>query len=82
MILPIVVTVGVLSFFAIYGDLIIARVLLKSSDKLTVMVGLLLFQTDRFDQELGIITAGVVMAALHNTCLINPRIEILKLFTL
>ncbi len=64
MILPIVVTVGVLSFFAIYGDFIIARVLLKSSDKLTVMVGLLLFQTDRFDQDWGIITAGAVMAAL------------------
>lgn len=64
MIIPIVVTVGVLSFFAIYGDFIIARVLLKSSDKLTVMVGLLLFQTDRFDQDWGIITAGAVMAAL------------------
>lgn len=64
MILPIVVTVAVLSFFAIYGDFIIARVLLKSSDKLTVMVGLLLFQTDRFDQDWGIITAGAVMAAL------------------
>ena len=64
MIRPMVVTVAVLSFFAIYGDFIIARVLLKSSDKLTVMVGLLLFQTDRFDQDWGIITAGAVMAAL------------------
>lgn len=64
MIRPMVVTVAVLSFFAIYGDFIIARVLLKSSDQLTVMVGLLLFQTDRFDQDWGIITAGAVMAAL------------------
>jgi arabinogalactan oligomer/maltooligosaccharide transport system permease protein len=64
MIRPIVITVGVLSFFGIYGDFIIARVLLKSSDQLTVMVGLMLFQTSRFDQDWGIITAGAVMAAL------------------
>ena len=64
MIRPIVITIAVLSFFAIYGDFIIARVLLKSSDQLTVMVGLMLFQTSRFDQDWGIITAGAVMAAL------------------
>jgi arabinogalactan oligomer/maltooligosaccharide transport system permease protein len=28
------------------------------------MVGLMLFQTSRFDQDWGIITAGAVMAAL------------------
>lgn len=64
MIRPIVITIAVLSFFGIYGDFIIARVLLKSSDQLTVMVGLMLFQTSRFDQDWGIITAGAVMAAL------------------
>lgn len=64
MIRPMVITVAVLSFFAIYGDFIIARVLLQSSDQLTVMVGLMLFQTTRFDQDWGIITAGAVMAAL------------------
>jgi len=64
MIRPIVITIAVLSFFAIYGDFIIARVLLKNTDKLTVMVGLMLFQTSRFDQDWGIITAGAVMAAL------------------
>ena len=61
---PIVITVGILSFIAAYGDFIIARILLKSSEKLTVMVGLMLFRTDRFDQDFGIITAGAVMAAL------------------
>lgn len=64
MIRPIVITIAVLSFFAIYGDFIIARVLLKNTDKLTVMVGLMLFQTSRFDQDWGIITAGAVMTAL------------------
>lgn len=61
---PIVITIGVLTFIAAYGDFIIARVLLKSSDQLTVMVGMLLFQTDRFDRDFGIITAGAVIAAI------------------
>ena len=61
---PIVITIGVLTFIAAYGDFVIARVLLKSSDKLTVMVGLMLFQTDRFDQDFGMITAGAVLAAI------------------
>lgn len=64
MITPIIITVGVLSFIASYGDFIIARLLLKSSDKLTVMVGLMLFQTDRFNQDFGMITAGAVLAAV------------------
>lgn len=61
---PIVITIGVLTFIATYGDFIIARVLLKSSEQLTVMVGLLLFQTDRFDRDFGMITAGAVLAAI------------------
>ncbi len=61
---PIVITIGVLTFIAAYGDFVIARVLLKSSDNLTVMVGLQLFQTDRFDQDFGMITAGAVLAAI------------------
>lgn len=61
---PIVITIGVLTFIASYGDFVIARVMLKSSEKLTVMVGLILFQTDRFDQDFGMITAGAVLAAI------------------
>jgi ABC-type maltose transport system permease subunit len=72
MITPIIITVGVLSFIAAYGDFIIARVILKSADQLTVMVGLLLFQTDRFDQDFGVITAGAVMAALPIILLYIP----------
>jgi arabinogalactan oligomer/maltooligosaccharide transport system permease protein len=64
MITPIVITVGVLSFIVSYGDFVIARILLKSSDQLTVMVGLMLFRTDRFDQDFGMITAGAVLAAI------------------
>jgi len=64
MIRPIVITVAVLSFIATYGDFVIARILLRSSENLTVMVGLMLFRTDRFDQDFGMITAGAVLAAI------------------
>ena len=39
-----------------YGDFVIARVLLRSTEKPIVMVGLLLFQTLRFEQDRGVIT--------------------------
>ena len=69
---PIIVTVAVLQFFAVYGDFVIARVLLRSTDQLTVMTGLLLFQTDRFDQDWGVITAGAVLATLPVLLLYIP----------
>jgi arabinogalactan oligomer/maltooligosaccharide transport system permease protein len=69
---PIVVTVAVLQTFAVYGDFVIARVLLRSTDTLTVLVGLLLFQTDRFDQDWGLITAGAVLASLPVLLLYVP----------
>lgn len=71
-ILPIVVTVAVLQFFVVYGDFVIARVMLRSTENLTVMVGLLLFQTQRFEQDWGIITAGAVMASLPVLLLYIP----------
>lgn len=61
---PIIVTVSVLQFFVVYGDFVIARVVLKSTDNLTVMVGLQLFQTSRFEQDWGIIAAGAVLATV------------------
>lgn len=72
MITPIIITVGVLTFIATYGDFVIARILLKSSDRLTVMVGLMLFQTDRFDRDFGMITAGAVIAAIPIIAIYMP----------
>ncbi len=69
---PIIVTVAVLQFFAVYGDFVIARVMLRSTDNLTVIVGLLLFQTQRFEQDWGIITAGAVLASLRVLLLYIP----------
>jgi ABC-type maltose transport system permease subunit len=72
LILPIIATVSVLQFFAIYGDFIFARIMLRSTDKLTVMNGLLLFQTERFDVDWGIVTAGAVLATLPVLLLYVP----------
>lgn len=72
MITPILITVGLLAFIGSYGDFIIARVLLKSADKLTVMVGLFLFRSDRFDVDFGKITAGAVLAMLPVILLYFP----------
>lgn len=61
---PILVTIGVLTFMAIYGDFILPRVILQSTDKLTIMVGLYFFQSADYAQNWGIFTAGAVVAAL------------------
>jgi ABC-type maltose transport system permease subunit len=61
---PILVTVGVLTFMGIYGDFILPRVLLRSSEKLTIMVGLYLFQSADYAQNWGVFTAGAVIAAV------------------
>lgn len=62
--IPILVTIGVLTFFAIYGDFVLPRVILQSLDKLPIMVGLYLFQSADYAQNWGIFTAGAVVAAL------------------
>ncbi len=61
---PILVTIGVLTFMAIYGDFVLPRVLLQSADKLPMMVGLYLFQSADYAKNWGVFTAGAVVAAL------------------
>lgn len=61
---PILVTIGILTFMGTYGDFVLPRVLLQSADKLTIMVGLFMFQSADYAQNWGIFTAGAVIAAL------------------
>jgi len=61
---PMVITVGILAFMSTYGDFIIANLLLKGNDKVTVMVGIYMFTQQRFDTNWGIVTAGTVLAAI------------------
>lgn len=61
---PILIVIGLLSFIGIYGDFILARILLNDVDKYTVMVGLQIFTSGQFDQKWGIFAAGALISAL------------------
>jgi arabinogalactan oligomer / maltooligosaccharide transport system permease protein len=61
---PILIVVGILTFIGTYGDFILARIMLKSTENYTVMVGLYLFTTQQFAQNWGPFAAGAIMAAL------------------
>lgn len=61
---PVIVVVGLLTFIGIYSDFILARILLKSTDNFTVMLGLYIFQANQFSQRWGEFTAGALMAAI------------------
>jgi ABC-type maltose transport system permease subunit len=61
---PILVVIGILSFIGTYGDFILARVLLKSTEQYTLMVGLQIFTSGQFSQNWGEFTAGALLGAL------------------
>ena len=61
---PILVVIGILSFIGTYGDFILARVLLKSTEQYTLMVGLQIFTSGQFAQKWGEFTAGALIGAL------------------
>ncbi|MGA7730645.1 MAG: sugar ABC transporter permease [Chloroflexia bacterium] len=60
---PILAVIGILTFISIYGEFLIARVVLKGTENYTLMVGLFLFNNGRA-QEWGIITAASLVGAL------------------
>lgn len=61
---PILIVIGILSFIGTYGDFLLARVLLKSTEQYTVMVGLQIFTSGQFSQRWGQFTAGALIATL------------------
>jgi len=61
---PILVVIGILSFIGIYGDFILARILLNDVNKYTLMVGLQIFTSGQFDQKWGVFAAGALLGAL------------------
>jgi ABC-type maltose transport system permease subunit len=61
---PMVITIAILAFMSTYGDFVIANLLLKGNDKVTVMVGIYQFTQQHFDTNWGIVTAGTVLAAI------------------
>jgi arabinogalactan oligomer/maltooligosaccharide transport system permease protein len=61
---PILVVIGILNYINIYGEFVLARVLLKSNEQYTLMVGLQIFAGAQFDQRWGMFAAGALIGAL------------------
>jgi len=61
---PVVIVVGLLTFISVYGEFLLARVLLKSTESFTVMVGLYQMQSQQFATNWGLFCAGAVIAAV------------------
>jgi arabinogalactan oligomer/maltooligosaccharide transport system permease protein len=61
---PILVVIGILSFIGVYGDFVLARILLNDVNKYTLMVGLQIFTAGQFDKKWGVFAAGALIGAL------------------
>jgi arabinogalactan oligomer / maltooligosaccharide transport system permease protein len=61
---PILVVISIISFIGVYGDFILARILLTDVNKYTLMVGLQIFTAGQFDQKWGVFAAGALLGAL------------------
>ncbi len=61
---PILAVIAILTFVATYGDFLLARVMLKSTDQYTLAVGMALFINDQFNQRWGIFAAAALVGAL------------------
>jgi arabinogalactan oligomer/maltooligosaccharide transport system permease protein len=61
---PIITVVAILTFIFVYGDFVMARILLKTTEQYPVTVGLWQFTANQFAQQWGIFAAGALIAAL------------------
>jgi arabinogalactan oligomer/maltooligosaccharide transport system permease protein len=61
---PVLAVVGLLSYIGTINEFVIASVLLDSTDKFTMSVGLYGFIQDKYAQQWGTFCAGVVLAAI------------------
>jgi ABC-type maltose transport system permease subunit len=61
---PIIIVVAILTFIFVYGDFVMARILLKTTAQYPVTVGLWQFTANQFAQQWGIFAAGALIAAL------------------
>ena len=61
---PILIVISILNYIGTYGEFILARVLLKSNEQYTLMVGLQVFAGAQFNQRWGVFAAGALIGAL------------------
>jgi ABC-type maltose transport system permease subunit len=61
---PILVVIAILNYITTYGEFVLARVLLKTTEQYTLMVGLQRFAGAQFGQRWGVFAAGALIGAL------------------
>jgi ABC-type maltose transport system permease subunit len=61
---PILIVISILNYIGTYGEFVLARVLLKSNEQYTLMVGLQVFAGAQFNQRWGVFAAGALIGAL------------------
>ncbi|HEX7432840.1 MAG TPA: sugar ABC transporter permease [Anaerolineaceae bacterium] len=61
---PILIVIAIINYIGTYGEFVLARVLLKSAEQYTLMVGLQIFAGAQFQQRWGVFAAGALMGAL------------------
>ena len=61
---PILIVIGIINYISTYGEFVLARVLLKSNEQYTLMVGLQVFAGAQFNQRWGVFAAGALIGAL------------------
>jgi arabinogalactan oligomer/maltooligosaccharide transport system permease protein len=61
---PILIVIAILNYIGTYGEFVLARILLRSNEHYTLMVGLQIFAGAQFQQRWGVFAAGALMGAL------------------
>jgi len=61
---PILTVIAITNYIGTYSEFVLARVLLKSTEQYTLMVGLQIFAGAQFDQRWGVFSAGALLGAL------------------
>jgi len=61
---PILIVIAILNYISTYGEFVLARVLLKTNEQYTLMVGLQVFAGAQFNQRWGVFSAGALIGAL------------------
>ena len=61
---PILIVIAILNYISTYGEFVLARVLLRSNEHYTLMVGLQIFAGAQFTQRWGVFAAGALIGAL------------------
>lgn len=61
---PILIVIAIINYIGTYGEFVLARVLLRSTENYTLMVGLQIFAGAQFTQRWGVFAAGALLGAL------------------